>query len=99
MNPELAAHFDISLGSLVGPLSGGSFQRTKLDKHQRTSDGDRAQRIAYCKWFQAKLAESLTFPDDILFSDEAVLHLQVVVNHHNLMKHSWRKTQVAVDDR
>ncbi|KAF6769053.1 hypothetical protein AHF37_12609, partial [Paragonimus kellicotti] len=98
-NPELADHFGVSLSSLVGMLSRYGFQRTKLDIYQRISHEDRAQRDAYCKWFQEKLAESPMFPDDILFSDEAVFHLHGVVNHHNLMQHSSRKTQVAVDDR
>ncbi|KAF7247976.1 hypothetical protein EG68_09754 [Paragonimus skrjabini miyazakii] len=98
-NPELAAHFGVSLGSLVGLLSRDGFQRTKLDIYQRTSDRDRTQRVTYCRWFQAKLAESPMFPDDVLFTDEAVFHLHGVVNHHNLMQHSSRKTQVAVDDR
>ncbi|KAF6779841.1 hypothetical protein AHF37_00696 [Paragonimus kellicotti] len=98
-NSQLAAHFGISVRSLVNLLSRTGFQRTTLDIHQRTSDEDRAQRVTYDKWFQEKLAESPIFPDDILFSDEAVFHLHGVVNHHNLMQHSSRKTQVAVDDR
>ncbi|KAF6779840.1 hypothetical protein AHF37_00695 [Paragonimus kellicotti] len=98
-NLELAAHFGISLSSLVNILFRFGFQRTKLDIHQRTSDEDRDRRVAYCKWFQKRLTETPTLPDDILFSDEAVFHLHGVVNHHNLMQHSSRKTQVAVDDR
>ncbi|KAF7247975.1 hypothetical protein EG68_09753 [Paragonimus skrjabini miyazakii] len=77
-NSQLAAHFGISVRSLVNLLSRADFQRTTLGIHQRTSDEDRAQRVTCCKWFQA--------------NDEAVFHLHGVVNHHNLMKHSWRKT-------
>ncbi|KAF5397399.1 hypothetical protein PHET_09524 [Paragonimus heterotremus] len=43
-NSQLAAHFEISVRSLVNLLSIVGFQRTILDVHQRTSEEDRTQR-------------------------------------------------------
>lgn len=84
---QLAVEVGVHQSSIVRCLKKHNFHPYKATKVQALSDDDYDRRMEFCQWIIENQLHDEEFHKSIVFSDEAVFHLNGMVNLHNL--HFW----------
>ena len=84
---QLSRDSGIPQSSIVRCLKEHNFHPFKFTQVQQLSEDDYDRRMEFCQWVVDKQHDQADFHHQILFSDEAVFHVNGVVNRHNL--HYW----------
>ena len=84
---QLAAETGVHQSSIVRCLQKNNFHPYKITKVQALAEDDYDRRMEFCQWVIDNHAHNDDFHKSIIFSDEAVLHVNGMVNLHNL--HFW----------
>ena len=84
---QIAAETGNSQSSVLRCLHKNGLQPFKATKVQALSEDDCEKRLEFCRWLLRNQESDSDFYKSIVFSDEAVLHVNGMVNLHNL--HFW----------
>ena len=84
---RLSREVGVSQRSVVRCLHRKGYHPYKATLVQELSDDDHDRRLEFCQWITSRLEHQPNFHLLIVFSDEAVFHVNGSVNKHNL--HYW----------
>ena len=73
----------ISQTSIVRNLKAANLKPYRPHLLHQLNDDDHDRRVQFCETFQQLCAEDPTFPEKIIWSDEAIFKLNGQVNRHN----------------
>lgn len=90
----LSREVGVSQRSVVRCLHKKGYHPYKPTFVQELSDDDHDRRLEFCQWLNSRLEDQSQFHLLIVFSDEAVFHVNGSVNKHNF--HYWSKNNPHV---
>jgi hypothetical protein len=85
---QISMETNTSKSSVHRIIKKSGYRPWKVESVQELYDGDDDRRLEFCSFVMEKLETDDSFHHKILFSDEAMFHLDGTVNKHNLHYYS-----------